>query len=533
MRARLARDDVETLLGRTADRLTGRIARDLASLRRRLGRSPDVVARRFRTSSGRAAALVYVDGLVAAGRVETQVVHRLMRPTGAGERANDPLARLVSALEVRPKSRLSELPAPIFAGDVALLLDGSRRAFLLGFRQPKERNLGEPETEAVIRGPREGFVESLRTNTSLLRRRLRDGDLRIRQLVLGRRTHTAVAVCYIRGVASPDLVREVFRRLRAIEVDGVLESGYLEQYIEDNRYSPFPQIINTERPDKVVGLLLEGRVAILTDGTPFALVVPGDFTQLYQTPEDYYQRFHIASFIRFVRLVSLFISLTMSALYVSLISFNPEMIPTKFAVAVAGARAGIPFPSAVEVLMLEVIMEILREASLHLPKTVGNAISIVGVLVIGQAAVSSGFVSPISVVIVALAAIGSFATPAFNAAIALRLLRFVLIVMAGLFGLYGTLIGLIFIVNHMLSLESFGEPYMAPVAPFRWPAVLDALFVRAPLWVERRRPESLAPREARRRRGGALAAFDEKQPVLDPARPRRPGRAGSARGRGR
>jgi spore germination protein KA len=213
---------------------------------------------------------------------------------------------------------------------------------------------------------------------------------------------------------NPQLVEEVFRRLSLIDIDGIIDIGYLEQFIEDNHLSPFPQIQNTERPDKAVANLLEGRVILLVDGSPFALILPTVFSQFYLTVEDYSEGYFLVSFIRLARLVALVFSLIFPSLYVALISFNPELIPTEFAVAVAGGRAGVPFPSLIEVLIMDVSMEVLREATLRLPQQVGGALSIVGVLVIGQAAVAAGFISPITVVIIALTTIGSFATPAYN-----------------------------------------------------------------------------------------------------------------------
>jgi spore germination protein KA len=237
--------------------------------------------------------------------------------------------------------------------------------------------------------------------------------------------------------------------------------GYLEQFIEDNPFSPFPQTQSTERPDKTVANLVEGRVAILVDGSPFSLMVPVVFNQFYQTTEDYSSRFLMGSFVRIARVLALvFFSLVFPSLYVSLISFNPELLPTEFAVAVAGRRAGVPYPAVIEVLIIEVAMEILREATVRLPKQVGGALSIVGVLVIGQAAVEAGLSSPITVVVIALTTIGSFATPTYTAAFALRMLRFPIMILSGIFGLYGVMVGVIFIFNHMLSLKSFGVPYM-------------------------------------------------------------------------
>lgn len=333
---------------------------------------------------------------------------------------------------------------------------------------------------------------------------------------IGKRTRSKVAICFVEGITNPELVQEVKKRLSKIDTSSVLDSGVLEQYIEDNHLSPFPQVQYTERPDKVVSNLLEGRVAILVDGSPLALVVPTVFSQLYQTVEDYNERFLLMSSIRMARLVALVFSLIFPSLYVAVISFNPELIPTEFAVAVAGGRAGVPFPAIVEVLIIEISMEVLREATIRLPQQVGGALSIVGVLVIGQAAVSAGFSSPITVVIIALTTIGSFATPAYNAALALRLLRFPLIVMGGLFGLYGIMIGLILIANHLLSLKSFGVPYLSPLVPGNFNGMKDLLF-RSPLWWFKKRPAMLQTIDDTRTAPGVIDELKRtSENVLDP-----------------
>ncbi len=333
---------------------------------------------------------------------------------------------------------------------------------------------------------------------------------------IGRKTKSKVAVCYLEGIANPDLLTEVDKRLAKVDIDAVLDSGYLEQFIEDNHYSPFPQVQYMERPDKVAANLLEGRVAILVDGSPMALVVPTVFNQFYQTVEDYTERFLLMSALRLARLIALIFSLVFPSLYVAIISFNPELIPTEFAVAVAGGRAGVPFPAIIEVLVIEISMEVLREATIRLPQQVGGALSIVGVLVVGQAAVAAGFASPITVVIIALTTIGSFATPSYNAALALRLLRFPLIFMAGIFGLYGVMIGLIVIANHVLSLKSFGVPYMSPFVPGNFEGMKDTLF-RAPLAWMRKRPQFLFPED--RTRVGSEPSGDQASPSGAPLDP--------------
>ncbi|WP_426454453.1 spore germination protein [Paenibacillus sp. S-38] len=463
-----------------------------------LGGSADLIVRRFHIFGSFPAAVIYFSNMANQAAVNGEIMKPLMYLPPQLEGKEIPLHRLKEVIlhdalyhsSGRTEAELQTLLDGILRGQTVIVVDGLGEGLLLNTAGVTKRSISQPETEQVIRGPREGFIEQLDTNIALLRYRLPTPSFRLSLIQIGRVTQSRVAVCYLDGIANEALVEEVHRRLGAIDTDGILDVGYLEQYIEDNHYSPFPQLQNTERPDKAVANLLEGRVIIMVDGSPFALIAPTVFSQFYQTTEDYSERFVMVSFIRLARLLALAFSLITPSLYVAIISYNPELIPTEFAVAVSGGRAGVPFPSVVEVLIMEASMEVLREATLRLPQQIGGALSIVGVLVIGQAAVAAGFVSPITVVVIALTTIGSFATPAYNAALALRLLRFPLVFLAGMFGLYGVMIGLILIANHMLSLRSFGVPYLSPVIPGNFEGMKDTV-MRAPLWSMWRRPAQL------------------------------------------
>lgn len=509
------RADIDRLLGRldaALSQLQGRLGSNLAEnmlvLKRLFGSSRDIVYRDFALAVlDVRAAVVYVDGLVESALVTQFVLRPLVGedlPGQSRERLAEAWARtkgtdrtqavllairdiLPIHTAVQPLWALPDVASAVTAGEAVLLIDGIEGALRIPARGFEERGVEEPDTETVIRGPRDGFTESLATNLALIRRKLRDTALRVETTQVGHRSHTDVAVLYIADVANPHLVREVKARLGRIQTDAVLESGNVEQFIQDNYYSPFPQVQSTERPDRVAANLLEGRIAILVDGTPFALIVPSVFSQFYQVPEDYYERFLIASLVRAIRIGALFFSLTFASLYVALISYHPEMLPTRFAVAVAGGRATVPFPAVVEAIIMEVSMEFLREASLRLPRAIGPTVSIVGALIIGEAAVRAGIVSPLMVVIVAMTTIASFAVPSYSAAIALRILKFPIIIAAGVLGLYGVMIAMILVVVHLASLKSFGVPYLAPVAPSKLPDLKDTL-VRLPHWLMARRP---------------------------------------------
>ena len=505
-------------------RLNGDLEKAVELIRGVLGMNDDFTVRRFQAFGKYPAAMFFYPNMIDMSTLNSEILKPLMYgpphadviPDGGDKLRDFLLSETLYHSDIRSEELVSKTIGDILRGQTAVVIEGVEGAILFGTRTIDKRGIDQPATEQVIRGPREGFIELLSTNISLIRYRLQTPDLRVKTMDIGRRTQSKVAVCSMEGITNPDLVAEVVRRLEQIDVDAILDSGYLEQYIEDNQMSPFPQVQYTERPDKVVANLLEGRVAIIVDGSPLALVVPTVFSQFYQTVEDYTERFLMMSAIRWARLVALVFSLVFPSLYVAIISFNPELIPTEFAVAVAGGRAGVPFPAIIEVLVIEVSMEVLREATIRLPQQVGGALSIVGVLVVGQAAVAAGFASPITVVIIALTTIGSFATPAYNAALALRLLRFPLIVLAGIFGLYGVMIGLILIANHLLSLRSFGVPYLSPLVPGVLNGMKD-LFVRGPLWWMKARPKLLFPGDSSRI--GAQMVEDLKAPpnnVLDP-----------------
>ncbi|PMC38061.1 spore germination protein [Bacillus sp. UMB0899] len=463
-----------------------------------LGDNDDFNIRKFTIFGTYPAALFYLSDFADQQSLNQDILKPLMSvPTHLSGKnidrdtlQNTLMNEVLYHSKVLLNNKKAELVQSILKGETIIIIDGFQEAFQIGTRKVEKRAINQPETEQVILGPREGFIETLSTNISLLRYRLQTPDFIIKTLSVGEMTKSQVAICFVRGLAEEELIKEVEYRLSKIEIDGILDVGYIEQFIEDNHMSPFPQVQSTERPDKVVGGILEGRVAIMVDGSPFALLVPVVFNQFYQTAEDYSSRYLMGSFVRIARILALVFSLIFPSIYVSFISFNPELLPTEFAVAVAGGRAGVPFPAVIEVLLIEVAMEVLREATVRLPKQVGGALSIVGVLVIGQAAVEAGIASPITVVVIAMTTIGSFATPAYSAAFALRMLRFPIVILAGVFGLYGVVVGVIFIFNHMLSLKSFGVPYMSPVSPFNNEGMKDVI-IRGPLWWMPKRPSFL------------------------------------------
>jgi spore germination protein len=293
---------------------------------------------------------------------------------------------------------------------------------------------------------------------------------------------------YIEDIVNKKVLSELQNRIDKINIDAVFDSAYIEQLIEDNKYSPFPQIQSTERPDVVAAALYEGRVALLVDNSPFAIIVPCTLPNLFQSPDDYYQRWMHASMIRFIRMISILISLTAPALYVAVTSFHTAIIPTKLAYSIAASREGVPFPAFVEAIIMELFLALLMEAVVRLPRPIGATIGIVGGLVIGQSAVSAGIVSPIMIIIVAITAITTFVTPNYEVTTAFRLMRFLLIITTAIAGLYGMMMGLIVILIHLVRMKSFGIPYLAPAVSTNMNDLKD-MYIKAPLSKIKERPK--------------------------------------------
>ncbi|MGC5328081.1 spore germination protein [Brevibacillus sp. SYSU BS000544] len=448
----------------------------------------DVVFRKFLINRSIHALLIYIDALSNIEEIDENVLAPLMKEsTDAEITLKELIEQRLAISNVRVINTISECISSISIGDPILLIDGVKSGISLALCKWEKRAISEPTAEGGVRGPREGFTESAVVNISLIRRIIKSPLLKMESLVIGDFTKTKVTISYIEGIVDHTLVEEVKNRLSRIQIDGILESGYIEELIQDYAFSPFPQLISTERPDVVCGNLLEGRVAILVDGTPFALIAPITFFSLLQSSEDYYQHFISSTAIRWLRYFFLGISLLLPALYVAVITFHQEMLPTSLLISMASAREAVPFPAIIEVLIMEVTFEALREAGVRLPKQVGAAVSIVGALVIGQAAVQAGLVSAPMVIVVAITGIASFMMPRYPAGIAIRLLRFPIIILAGTLGLLGVMLGIITIVIHMCSLRSFGVPYLSSVAALKTNELKDVL-IRGPWWAMDSRP---------------------------------------------
>ncbi|MEK4822700.1 MULTISPECIES: spore germination protein [Priestia] len=467
---------------------------NLNIIKQKTGNSSDVVIREIKIGENydMRTAIVYIEGIVDNQSIQEYMLQSIMKDNNKNKinRYNviDLFSKDIMTIgNISPITNFDDLFGALMAGDTLILVDGVEQALSASTAGGEKRSIAESTTEMVVRGPKGAFTESLGTNTAMVRRIIKTPDLWMESIKVGRVTKTDVTFMYIHGIANNKVVNEVRERLERIDIDSILESGYIEQLIEDQTATPFPTVYNTERPDVVAGNLLEGRIAIFVDGTPFVLIAPAVFIQFFQSAEDYYARFDIATSIRLLRILMFMLSLIAPATYVAVTTFHQEMVPTTLIVAIAAQREAVPFPAFVEALLMELTFEILREAGIRLPKAIGSAVSIVGALVIGQAAVQASIVSPAMVIIVSITAIASFATPSFNMAISARLIRFLFMIGAATFGFYGIILCLLMMVVHLCSLRSFGIPYMSPFAPFTLVDNGDTI-LRLPWWTLRQRP---------------------------------------------
>ncbi|MGI6648795.1 MAG: spore germination protein [Bacillota bacterium] len=436
------------------------------------------------------AMLVYLEPLVNAELLERLILRPLMDITqfpSQEELLPFLKKRVVTAGKIIEYNHWADITDEIARGLTALFINGQNSVLLFCTLEDVYRSIDQPTIETVAKGPCDAFNEDLRTNIALLLRRLPTPRLAVEKLRLGAVTRTEVNIVYLKGYVMPGLIEEIKQRIERIKVDNFIGTGQLEEYIQDNPYSPFNTIESTERPDRMASHLLEGRAGILMNNTPFALIVPITIASQLQSPEDYYNRYWFSSFIRFIRWISLLTALFAPSLYIAITTFHQELVPTFLLISIVSSREGVPFPSLVEALIMELTFEVLREAGIRLPRPFGQTISIVGAVVIGQAAVSAGLVSPVMIVIVSLTAITNYTIPSINVSNTVRLLRFPFMILAATFGLFGVMLGFTVLGFHLCSLRSFGVPYLSPIAPLSLSDLKDT-FIRVPYWMMLLRP---------------------------------------------
>ncbi|WP_404430286.1 spore germination protein [Sutcliffiella horikoshii] len=480
--------------------LSNDLSANVDEINKNFGTNKDIITREFTFGKEQTrAAIIFAKGLVDTTIINSNILEPLL--VNLPDHVNPltiQIKNLLPISEISEENRIEVINTSVLRGQTVLFLQDIDYAFVLKTSNAIGRNLEEPVSELQVRGPRIGFNENLIDNVTLLRKAGVNTELRFITLQLGKRFNKELVITYVEGIANPEIIENVKQKIESIDIDNIPESGYVEELIEENNFSLFPQVQSTERPDRVVAALTEGRVAIILDGTPFALIVPATINMFLQSPEDYYERWIAGSLVRFLRYVAAFIAVFTPALYISFVSFHQGLIPTKLALSIISSREGVPFPILIEALLMEVSIEILREAGLRLPKPIGQTIGIVGGLVIGDAAVQAGIVSPVTVIVVALTAISSFSLPQYNISISLRILRFIAMFLAATLGLYGVIVFFIFFSIHLVRLKSFGVPYLSPAVPYQTNDWKD-FFIRLPISAMKKRPKIFKPTDTIRK----------------------------------
>lgn len=461
-----------------------------------LPENKDIVLREFYIGyeSRRPAIAVFIDGMADKLTINTHILEPLMLLTHITDdspthQADDIMKALLPGNQLTLAQTWEAAKYGVLSGSTTVFVDGVEAAIVVETKGWEHRTVGVAQTETVVRGPHDAFTESFRANTGLVRAQLRSENLVTEMMTVGKLGTTDIAVMYIKGLTNPSLVEEVKRRIKGIDVDYLSDSGLMEQFVEDEPRALVPQIMSTERPDRISHMLIEGHVAVFVGHSPFVLAMPVVLWTLVQTPEDAYVRFPYGTFLRFVRWTAMFIAVFLPAFYVAVANYHPEMIPTDLMLAIAGSREQVPFPLIVELLLMELSIELIREAGVRVPSVIGPTIGIVGAIIIGQAAVQAGIVSPILVVVIATTALAAFAVPNYNLNFAVRLVRFIFMLAAAVFGFYGVGLLATILLAKLTVQRSFGVPLLAPVTPS-----MDAspdIVLRGPGYAMNQRPTYL------------------------------------------
>jgi spore germination protein KA len=411
-----------------------------------------------------------------------------------GDIADTIMNQVVQINELKKTDNIAEIIKYVTYGNTILLIEGSKNALILGTKYFKVRAVAEPDSEKILSGPREGFNEVLLSNVSMIQRRIRTNNLKIKFMNIGRQTNTQICVCYINGIAQDSVVQEMMKRLEALDIDAVLDANYLTELIKDNPYSPFRTTGYTERPDVIAGKLLEGRIAVFVDGTPVVLTAPYLFIENFQSPEDYYLSYYYTSFSRLLRIVGFMLTIFVPALYIGMVAFHHELIPSVLIISIASERQSVPLPAAVEAVVILLVFDILRETGIRMPSNIGQALGIVGALVIGQAAVEAKLVAAPMIIVVALTGITNLLIPKMNASVIF--LRLGLLLITSVFGFLGLVAGASVILIHIINLKSFGVSVLSMASSFE-PQNNKDIFIRAPWNHMLTRPKPLSKNNTR------------------------------------
>ncbi|MBU3158726.1 spore germination protein [Clostridium frigoris] len=469
----------------------GELSENIDLIRNGLGKQSPMVVKHFYIGSDEPleAAIIYVNGITNKDIIDRDILNPLMlhiqeNLNGKVNIGDYLCKRYISMSNTLIEADLDVVINHLKRGKTTVLINGASEVIIADTTGGQQRAIMEPMNETASRGPRDGFVENLEVNISLIRRKVKDKNLTIELFNVGSRTQSDVAMVYINDVVDKQVMEELRNRLESVDVDSVLSAGALDQYIESYAYTVFPQVDSTERPDRAIGNMVEGRILVVLEGTPMVLVYPATFMQFFQAVEDYTQRTVLSSFVRILRILAAIIVITLPSIYLTLIKFNVELIPIKFVTPIVQSRVGIALTPFLEIVAMELVVEFLREGGLRLPTKIAQTLSLVGGIIIGDTAIQSKMVSPTTLLIVGITVITTFLIPNYDMSLSIRMLRFPMLVLANIMGIFGIAVGWFLILVHLSSLDSLGVPYFE----FRKSDMKDT-FIRAPLWKMNKRPE--------------------------------------------
>lgn len=465
--------------------LTNDMNKNIQNIKDYLYDTEDLIVMKM-TFNRKNCSILYLDSMVNKNSLQSTVIGPMV------EAKSGEIQHIVKATELKFTSKISDVGSALLDGFCTILMENDAKARSLSVMETTSRSIAEPETERSIKSAHDGFVENLGTNIFLLRKRVKTPQLKVKFFTIGKLTNTKISMVFIENLANKTTIAEVERRISSIEVDQLLSAGEIEDYIEDNSYSPFPQMLNTERPDRASSYLTEGKIILIVDGSPRVLIVPITFFAFYQSPDDYNSRWVIGSFFRLIRIFSFIISISLPAIYIAIVSFHSEVLPIGILYSIHVSLENVPFPPYVEAFAMQIILELLKEASIRLPAPIAQTIGIVGGLVIGTAVVEASIVSNMMIVVIGLTAIASFVAPVNEMGTSARLLGFPVMIAASVFGFLGIVLVLMVIFIHLCKLETFGTPFFSPLAPFKIDDIKDSI-VRLPLWKFNTRPTDSKP----------------------------------------
>ncbi len=475
------------------------------ALIKELFKDVDIIVTKYIESAGPDAqryCIIYTQGMTDDSRINDNIIKPLLLsppPEGGKNIIQAFMEKVIQIDDVEQTDSVQSVVEAVSSGSTVLFAENEKDALILGTKSYSSRAITEPENERTLSGPREGFTEAMMTNLSLLRRRVRTNKLKMKFYTIGKRTKTQTCICYLDGIVNEKILAELYKRLAKIDIDTVLDSNYISELVRDGPSSPFRTTGYTERPDTVISRLLEGRIALVVDGSPSVLTLPFLFVENFQSSEDYYMNYYYASFSRMLRIFGFILTLIVPGLYIAIVAYHHEMLPTQLLLNIAAERSSVPLPASVEAFMMLIVFDILRETGVRMPSNIGQALSIVGALVIGQSAVEARMVAAPMIIIVALTGITNLLVPKLSGPVIY--IRYLFLIASSLLGFYGLVLAIIAVVIHLLNLRSFGIPQITAAGNVRFQEVKDTAF-RAPWWKMRLRPKGLTKNKNRTKTDG-------------------------------